>query len=135
VGLAPAHRGDAWGRRPEPLIGDGRPVFDERLPRPGKALGIDARLAPVRTQGANSVAGRAVGAVRGGWWDHLLPADGRQPRTVAAQRLDRLNTARPHWTLRLEVPLSTTRSPTGSVHVLPVLGGLHHSCRGPREPG
>jgi hypothetical protein len=79
-------------------------------------------------RGSNAGAGRAAGVLRGECWDHQLPVDGCQPRTVAAQHLDHLNAVRPHRKLQLETPLSTTRSPTGAVHVLPVLGGLHHSC-------
>ena len=51
----------------------------------------------------------------------------RHLRTVLAEFIRYYNRDRPHRTLRLETPLPTTRSPTGAVHALPVLGGLHHS--------
>jgi hypothetical protein len=66
--------------------------------------------------------------LRGECWDHLIPVDGRQPRTVVAQHLDHLNTVRPRRTLRLETRLPAARSPAraGAVAARPVVADLHH---------
>jgi putative transposase len=48
-------------------------------------------------------------------------------RAVLAEFIRYYNLERPHRTLGLETPQPVTRSPTGTIGVRPVLGGLHHT--------
>jgi putative transposase len=83
--------------------------------------------APFRAPRANAVAERVIGSLRRECTDHVIPLDERHLRAVLAEYADDYNRDRPHRSLRLEPPPPTTRSPTGAVYALPVLGGLHHS--------
>jgi transposase InsO family protein len=115
-----------WGRRPTHLIRDRDAVDGQDFRERAKARGIATVLTPVRAPRANAVAERVIGSLRRDCLDHVIPVDERHLRTILAEYVDYYNRDRPHRTLRLETPLLTTRSPTGAIHALPVLGGLHH---------
>jgi transposase InsO family protein len=117
----------AWGRRPKHLIRDRDAVYGGDFRQKARRLGIETVLTPVRAPRANAIAERVIGSLRRECTDHVIPLDERHLRAVLAEDVDYDNRDRPHRTLRLETPLPTTRSPTGAVHALPVLGGLHHS--------
>ena len=48
-------------------------------------------------------------------------------RAVLAECVRYYHQQRPHRTLGLETPQSVIRSPTGTIRMRPVLGGLHHT--------
>jgi hypothetical protein len=56
----------------------------------------------------------------------VLVVNERHLRAVLTEFAEYYNRERPHRTLRLEAPVPVSRSPTGTIRVRPVLGGLHH---------
>ena len=117
----------AWGRRPRFLVRDRDRVYGGDFVRRANRLGIETVLAPVRAPRANAVAERVIGTLRRECLDHLIILNEPHLRAVLAEYVRSYNRERPHRTLGLEPPQPVSRSPTGPIHVRPVLGGLHHS--------
>jgi transposase InsO family protein len=115
-----------WGRRPRYLLRDRDAVYGGACRTKLRALGIEQLLTPVRAPRANAVTERVIGTLRRKCLDHLLVINERHLRSVLAEFVSYYNRQRPHRTLRLATPLPVSRSPTGPIHVRPVLGGLHH---------
>jgi putative transposase len=117
----------AWGRRPRFLVRDrDRDYGGDFVPRATR-LGIETVLTPVRAPRANAVAERVIGTLQWEGLDHVLILNEPHLRAVLAAFVRSSNQQRPHRTLGLETPQPVSRSPTGTLYVRPVLGGLHHT--------
>jgi putative transposase len=117
----------AWGRQPRYLVRDRDRVYGGDFVRRAKRLGLETVLTPVRAPRANAVAERVIGTLRRECLDHLTILNEPHLRAVLAEFVRYYNQQRPHRTLGLETPQSVIRSPTGTIHMRPVLGGLHHT--------
>ncbi len=116
-----------WGRRPRYLVRDRDRVYGGDFVRRAKRLGIETVLTPVRAPRANAVAERVLGTLRREGLDHIIILNEPHLRAVLAEFVGDYNQQQPHRTVRLETPLPVIRSPTGTIYVRPVLGGLHHT--------
>jgi transposase InsO family protein len=117
----------AWGRQPRYLVRDRDRVYGGDFVRRAKRLGIETVLTPVHAPRANAVAERVIGTLRRECLDHVIVLNEPHLRAVLAEFIRYYNLERPHRTLGLETPQPVTRSPTGTIGVRPVLGGLHHT--------
>ena len=97
--------------------------FDERL----ATLGITGVRTPARAPRANAIGERIVRTIRAECLDHLIVVNEDHLVTVLAEFADYYNRDRPHRSLRLESPISTTPQAIGRVVSRSVLGGLHHA--------
>jgi transposase InsO family protein len=82
----------------------------------------------------NAICERFLGSVRRECLDHLLILSERHLKRVLAEYVRYFNHTRPHQGLRQRVPEDALLpapacATTGTVVVLPVLGGLHHEYR------
>ena len=89
-------------------------------------LGIETVRTPFRAPRASAVAERGMGTLRREGLDHLIILHEPPLRAVLAEFVRSCNRERPHRTLRLETLQPVIRSPTGTISMRSVLGGLHH---------
>jgi transposase InsO family protein len=115
-----------WGRAPRYLLRDRDGVYGSDFGARLKGLGIEQLLTPVRAPKANAVAERMVGTFRRECLDHVVIVNEVHLRALLEEFTAYYNQQRPHRTLRLEPPLPTVRTATGTIRSRPVLGGLHH---------
>ncbi len=115
------------GRQPKFLIHDRDSDyggdFDERLAN----LGITGVRTPARAPKANAIGERIVRTIRAECLDHLIVINERHLRAVLAEFANYYNHERPHRSLGLQTPISTTPESAGRVVARSVLGGLHHA--------
>jgi transposase InsO family protein len=120
----------AWGKRPTHLLRDRDAVYGPDCRARAGALGVETVLTPVRSPRANAVAERAIGTLRRGCLDRVIPLDERHLRSILAEYTEYYNTDRPHRTLQLETPRPPQlprAGPIRSVRARPVLHGHHHA--------
>jgi Integrase core domain len=118
----------AWGRQARYLLRDRERVSGGDVVPRARRLGIETLLSPVRAPRANAIAERVIGTLRREGLDLMVILSEPHLRAVLAEFVHyyNYNAERPHRTLHLEPPQPVPRSPTGSTHARPVLGGLHH---------
>jgi len=115
-----------WGQTPRYLLRDRDAVYGRDFVERARRLGISTLLTPIRAPRANAVAERLVGTLRRECLDHLIVVNERHLRSVLTVFAAYYNRQRPHRTLGLETPHTTTRPRHGPIRASPVLGGLHH---------
>jgi len=135
-----SHPTDAWvaqqlreatpfGRRPRYLIRDNDSKFGPAFARVAKASGIEELRIAYRAPRENATCERFLGSVRRECLDHLLVLGEAHLRRILRAYVAYFNHARPHQGLLQRPPdHPEERTPgVGTVQVLPVLGGLHHT--------
>ncbi|TMD04206.1 MAG: DDE-type integrase/transposase/recombinase [Chloroflexi bacterium] len=115
-----------WGRQPKYLIHDRDAVYGGDFDRQLASLGISGVRTPPLAPNANAVAERIVRTIRTECLDHLIVIDERHLQAVLAEFADYYNRDRPHRSLGLQSPLSSSVRAGGRVVSRPILGGLHH---------
>jgi len=101
-------------------------VFDEVL----RSEGITTIRTPVRAPRANAYAERWIESLRAECLDHMLIVSHRQLERVLTSYIDHYNRARPHRSLRLEVPEPAITPPlAGRIKRHDILCGLIHEYR------
>jgi transposase InsO family protein len=140
VGVTP-HPTDAWvaqqrheatpfDQRPRFLIRDNDRTYGAQFARVAAASGIRTLRTPLRAPRANGTCERFLGSVRRECLDHVLLLGERHLTRVLREYVAYFNRARPHQGLGQatpELPAEETRSRTGPIVAVPILGGLHHA--------
>ena len=119
-------------QRPRYLIRDNDSKYGPAFTRVAAATGIEELRTAYRAPRQNAACERFLGSVRRECLDHLLVLGEAQLRRILREYVAYFNTARPHQGLRQRVPDAPEgRAPSamvpGSVHAVPILGGLHHA--------
>ena len=94
--------------------------------------GIAELRTAYRAPRENALCERFRGSVRRDCLDHLLVLGEAQLRRILREYVDYFNGARPYQGLQQRVPdeaaaRASRAGSGGRVHVVPVLGGLHHT--------
>jgi len=118
-----------FGQRPRYLIRDNDSKFGPAFARVAKASGIEELRIAYRAPRENATCERFLGSVRRECLDHLLVLGEAHLRRILRAYVAYFNHARPHQGLLQRPPdHPEERTPgVGTVQVLPVLGGLHHT--------
>jgi transposase InsO family protein len=115
------------------LIRDRDDTFGADFDRVAKGAGSHIIRSAVRAPLINSICERFLGSVRRECLDHIVILDERHLRSVLEEYcFDYFNGARPHQGLDQRVPVPVSNESdwaTGTIDVMPVLGGLHHAYR------
>ena len=122
----------AFGQRPTYLIRDNDSKYGAAFTRVAAASGIEELRTAYRAPRENARCERFLGSVRRDCLDHLLVLGEAHRRRILRAYVAYVNGARPHQGLRQRVPneAAARASQAGMgdrVHVVPVLGGLHHT--------
>jgi putative transposase len=140
------HPTDAWvaqqlreatpfGERPRYLIRDNDSKFGRDFTRVAESSGITVLRTAYRAPRQNATCERFLGSVRRECLDHVLVLGEAHLRRILREYTAYFNTARPHQGLHQRCPHADTghrmlRPELGwTVHAVPVLGGLHHTCQ------
>jgi putative transposase len=120
-----------FGHGPQFMIPDRDDKFGAALDRIAQGAGARVLRTAVQAPLMNAVCERFLGSVRRECLDHIVILSEAHLRHVLGEYArNYFNTARPHQGIGQRIPSERDRTPfTGSVTVIPVLGGLHHDYR------
>ncbi len=113
------------------LIRDNDSKYGPTFTRVAAATGITGVRTAYRAPRQNATCERFLGSVRRECLDHVLVFGERHLRRVLREYADYFNRARPHQALHQQAPDVLSGGPPqrerfGTVHTIPILGGLHH---------
>ncbi len=120
------------------LIHDRDSIFSQSLDQSIRNLGLRVLKTPARTPQANAICERAIGSLRRGCLDFLIPLSENHLRRQIKAWVAHYNQGRPHMALGPGIPDPPAQLPVipqthrhrlpADVRVIahPVLGGLHH---------
>ena len=120
------------------LIHDRDCIFSQPLDQSIRNLGLRVLKTPARTPQANAICERAIGSLRRGCLDFLIPLSENPLRRQIKAWVVHYNRGRPHMALGPDIPDPPAHLPvTPQTHrhrlpadrrviAHPVLGGLHH---------
>ncbi len=136
------HPTDAWvaqqlreatpfDQRPRYVIRDNDSKYGPAFSRVAAAIGITELRTAYCAPRQNAKCERFLGSVRRECLDHVLVLGERHLRRVLREYADYFNRARPHQALHQRAPDALAgglpqRERFGTVHAIPILGGLHH---------
>jgi putative transposase len=139
------HPTDAWvaqqlreatpfDQRPMYLIRDNDSKYGQAFTRVAEARGIEVLRTAYRAPKENALCERFLGSVRRECLDHMLVLGEAHLRRILQEYMGYFNAARPHQGLQQRVPDQAPGAVSppqvgGTVHAVPVLGGLHHTYR------
>jgi putative transposase len=121
-----------FGQHPAYLVRDNDGKYGPAFARVAAATGITELRTAYRAPRQNATCERFLGSVRRECLDHLLVLGEAHLRRALGEYAAYYNRERPHQGLRQQVPDAPTgKTPRpdrgGSVHAVPILGGLHHA--------
>ena len=117
---------------PRLIIRDNDDKYGAEFDRVAEGAGIEVIRTAVQSPLMNSECERFIGSVRRECLDHVLVLSTRHLQSVLAEYCAYFNRSRAHQGLGQWVPVpapAQTRSDTGRIVSIPVLGGLHHEYR------
>ena len=119
----------AFGQRPRYLLRDNDSKYGPAFTRVAAASGIEELRTAYRTPRENALCERFLGSVRRECLDHLLVLGEAYLRRILREYVAYFNGARPHQGLQQRVPdapegCAPRAKLIGSVHPVPILGGL-----------
>jgi transposase InsO family protein len=115
-----------WDQAPQYLIRDRDTSYGHAVTRRLAAMGIRDRPTAPCSPWQNGHIERLIGSIRRECLDHFAILGEEHLRHVLRAYADYYNRARTHLALAKDAPLRRSVQMTGSVVVLPLLGGLHH---------
>ncbi|HET8630689.1 MAG TPA: integrase core domain-containing protein [Thermomicrobiales bacterium] len=123
-----------FDQRPRWLIRDNDSKYGTAFARVAAASGIAVVRTAYRAPRENAVCERFLGSVRRECLDHVLVLGEAHLRRLLRDYVSYYNWERPHQGLQHRIPAHTEGSGPqlrvgGTVHAVPVLGGLHHAYR------
>jgi len=99
----------------------------------GATTGIEVVRTAYRAPRENALCERFLGSVRRECLDHLLVLGEAHLRRILRAYVAYFNTERPHQGIGQQIPAPSATAASGkdggSVHAVPILGGLHHAYR------
>jgi transposase InsO family protein len=120
-----------WDEAPRYLLRDRDKVYDTRLRRRVRSLGIEEVLAAPRSPWQNPYVERLIGSVRRDCLDHVIVLNERHLKRLLRSYFSYYHVARTHLALDKQSPEPRqVESPErGNVVAFPHIGGLHHEYR------
>jgi len=115
-----------WDEAPRYLFHDRDPVFNDLVRRRVGAMAIRDRPTTPRSPWRNGYVERLIDSIRRECLDHVLIVGEDHLRRVMKAYIHYYNNVRTHLSLDKNTPSQRHVAPSGVVHALPHLGGLHH---------
>lgn len=113
------------------LICDNDSKYGQVFTGVAEATGVAQPRMAYRTPRQNATCERFLGSVRRECLDHLLVLVEGHLRRILVEYVAYFNHAQPHQGLQQHLPAAleegTVRAGRGSIHAVPVLGGLHYA--------
>ena len=119
-----------WDATPDYLIRDNDGAYGDTVKRCIRSMGIRDRPTAPRSPWQNAYVERLIGSIRRECLDHIVVLGEGHLRRVMKKYSEYYNSSRTHLSLGKDSPLNRPIQRVGTIKLLPVLGGLHHTyCR------
>jgi transposase InsO family protein len=115
-----------WDQAPQYLVRDRDASYGHAVTRRLAVMGIRDRPTAPRSPWQNGHIERLIGSIRRECLDHVVVLGEAHLRQVLGAYADYYNRARTHLALAKDAPIGRPVHTTGSIVVIPFLGGLHH---------
>ena len=122
-------RNATMDRVPEVVVCDHDTKLGARFAGIFSSSGARVVRTAIHAPDMNAFAERFVGTLRREVLDHVLILSDNHLRRVLTEYVRFYNQARPHQALVQQQPIPRPLETSGTVHAVPVLGGLHHDYR------